>query len=522
MKKIFISIICFLLYPTFAFGAIAAGWNATSTSPGYIAPTAINGNIPYIQVPFLNATSSTASTLTGGFLSQASSTILGNLNIYSGSLNINATPVAGSFIMASSTVGAAFSASYIGHNSTTCDTYNWTNNGGTTLAFTLRTCPTGASNADLRSIPMSVVYQASAAATGGLNFINSADAPMRWAIGGNSFSSEKMRLTSNGFAYGTTTPLGAFDIDSPFTSTTTLVVQATTSQTAAVVDVRDSTGASLLTVLPSGKVGIGISNPISPFEVSGDGSNPLVSLNGTGGGQRWDIYSYIDGGLYFNNQNIGTAFIIRTDGSLSIKGDLIVPTPHDLEVTGNNSAIDYIHSGINYFGGITNFRNISAGATTIQINGTLGLFGIGSSTPFTPFSMDVASTSGGTPVGTPTGFGIRFLFDGLVHFAFDIYGRVVHRGAVGTLTSCGTSATLDPGSNDEGGIIRVGTGVGLSSCTYTFKYPRSTSVLTICPVTQVNGALGTFEASTTLTGVTITATSIANLVYSYQCSAYGN
>lgn len=163
----------------------------------------------------------------------------------------------------------------------------------------------------------------------------------------------------------------------------------------------------------------------------------------------------------------------------------------------------------------------NAGAAMSVVN-NLGYFGIGTSTPFTPLSVDIASSSAALPVATPTGFSLRFLFDGLVHFAFDIYGRVVHRGAVGTLTSCGTSATLDPGSNDEGGIIRVGTGIGLSSCTYTFKYPRSTSVLTICPVTQVNGALGTFEASTTPTGITITATSIANLVYSYQCSAYGN
>lgn len=244
MKKILLGIAALFILPSIAFGAIAAGWNATSTDIGYIQPTAINGTIPTLNIP-------------NGFLSQASSTVLGNFNIYGGSLNINAAPVAGAFITASSTVGAAFSASYVGHNSTTCDTYNWTNTGGTTLAFTLRTCPTGATNADLRSIPMSVVYQASAAATGGLNFITSAPgASMIWATGGNGFTAEKMRLTGNGhFTFGTSTPLGAFTVLSQFISTTTLVVQATTSQTAAVVDVRNSTGTSLLNVLPAGNVG---------------------------------------------------------------------------------------------------------------------------------------------------------------------------------------------------------------------------------------------------------------------------
>lgn len=160
--------------------------------------------------------------------------------------------------------------------------------------------------------------------------------------------------------------------------------------------------------------------------------------------------------------------------------------------------------------------------TTRVVIDTNGNLGIGSSTPFSTISDDVASSTAGLPIGTPTGFSVRFLFDGIVHFAFDIYGRIMHRGGVGTLTACGTSATLDPGSNDEGGVIRVGTGVGLSSCTYNPKYAWSASLLTVCSVNQVSGSITGFESSTTASSLVITANSMAGFVYSYQCSAYGN
>lgn len=66
MKKLLSIFILLIIFPATAFGAIAAGWNATSTDRGFIAPTAINGNIPYIQIPYLVSTSSATSTFAGG------------------------------------------------------------------------------------------------------------------------------------------------------------------------------------------------------------------------------------------------------------------------------------------------------------------------------------------------------------------------------------------------------------------------------------------------------------------------
>ena len=60
MKKILITIISLLLLPSIAHASIAVGWNATSTDKGYIQPTTINGNSPWVQADHFVATSTTA------------------------------------------------------------------------------------------------------------------------------------------------------------------------------------------------------------------------------------------------------------------------------------------------------------------------------------------------------------------------------------------------------------------------------------------------------------------------------
>lgn len=59
MKKLFkILLIVLLLSPALASANIAVSWNATSTAIGYIMPTAVNGNTPYIKVPQIGVSTS--------------------------------------------------------------------------------------------------------------------------------------------------------------------------------------------------------------------------------------------------------------------------------------------------------------------------------------------------------------------------------------------------------------------------------------------------------------------------------
>lgn len=101
MKKILFTLFTFLAIPVITYGAVAAGWNATSTSIGYIAPTAINGNIPYIQVPYLIATSTTATStfsqpISFTYASSTATSTLSGVNLpYGGCYAVNGVCVGG-------------------------------------------------------------------------------------------------------------------------------------------------------------------------------------------------------------------------------------------------------------------------------------------------------------------------------------------------------------------------------------------------------------------------------------------
>lgn len=60
--KIIIGLTLLIFSPLTAF-ALTATWQATSTDKGYIAPTAINGNVPYLSFPFASTTAT--STMAG-------------------------------------------------------------------------------------------------------------------------------------------------------------------------------------------------------------------------------------------------------------------------------------------------------------------------------------------------------------------------------------------------------------------------------------------------------------------------
>lgn len=79
MKKIILALFISALIPSISFATIGAGWNATSTDIGYIVPTSINGNIPFIRVPYVVGTSNATSTYAGG------------INVTSGCLAVGGT-----------------------------------------------------------------------------------------------------------------------------------------------------------------------------------------------------------------------------------------------------------------------------------------------------------------------------------------------------------------------------------------------------------------------------------------------
>lgn len=69
MKKILSVIFISLLLPSFALANFGAIWQGTSTPQQWIFPAPINGNFPAIQVPYVIATSTTATSVFNGFLS---------------------------------------------------------------------------------------------------------------------------------------------------------------------------------------------------------------------------------------------------------------------------------------------------------------------------------------------------------------------------------------------------------------------------------------------------------------------
>lgn len=75
LKSIVLLALVFL--PSTSFGAFSVGWNATSTDIGSIQPNAVNGNIFFVKVPYITATS-TSKASTFPYASSTAFTVSGN------------------------------------------------------------------------------------------------------------------------------------------------------------------------------------------------------------------------------------------------------------------------------------------------------------------------------------------------------------------------------------------------------------------------------------------------------------
>lgn len=268
-KKILIAIIGFLSITGISYGFTAlysgqVGTNPTNgnilqtdgTNSTWVTPTSVSPLTWQVVNGYLTPTTTITANLNNGFLSQASSTQIGNLSIF-GNVGIGTTtgihnldidgPNAQSMTVTSETANANALIRVLDGIS-----------GGTLNQGVMRINLSATNNATLSSVPYSLAFATGASTTAGIYFDSVAsNAPIIFGTGGTALSNERMRITGTGYiAVGTTTPLAAVHISSPFISTTTLAVQATTSQTAAVFDVWSSTGNVLFNVQPTGNVNI--------------------------------------------------------------------------------------------------------------------------------------------------------------------------------------------------------------------------------------------------------------------------
>lgn len=139
------------------------------------------------------------------------------------------------------------------------------------------------------------------------------------------------------------------------------------------------------------------------------------------------------------------------------------------------------------------------------------MFSVGSSTPWATLSV--------TPNQNFTGplFALASTsITGKAVFYIDANGRPQWSGAAPTLTSCGTSPTMYPGSNDTVGYINVGSGA-VTACTMTFK---STYVNTpFCSIIQATSTgTSVLKASSTPTTLNMLfSTTIGGMRIGYKC-----
>ena len=88
--------------------------------------------------------------------------------------------------------------------------------------------------------------------------------------------------------------------------------------------------------------------------------------------------------------------------------------------------------------------------------------------------------------------------------------------AAPTVSSCGTSPSIDSGASNRSGTVTVGSGT-VSSCTVTFVSSGFTNVVH-CRITPQTASLAVFGYSYTKTAVTVTATSLTGAKFDYDCN----
>lgn len=172
---------------------------------------------------------------------------------------------------------------------------------------------------------------------------------------------------------------------------------------------------------------------------------------------------------YFAGSHISTGLDNIIIGAATTSANSNVTTGSQNIIIGDNISAPSATAN-----GQLNIQNIIFGTGNQGIGTTLstGNIGIGSSSPFSTLSVDVASSTAGTPTTAAVGFAMRMLIGGTQYLvqSFDLWGHYMTSGPTPTVSG-GTSSVS---GNDNNGTITV-TGTALTSVTLTFAHPWATA-----------------------------------------------
>ena len=128
--------------------------------------------------------------------------------------------------------------------------------------------------------------------------------------------------------------------------------------------------------------------------------------------------------------------------------------------------------------------------------------GIGTTSPTTLFSVDLASSTTGTVQGTPFGFLMGMVINAVRYMvlSFDYWGHEFFSGPAPSISSCGTGSPSVVG-NDNVMVITTGTGAP-TECKLLFAHTWGATA-PVCTITDQSVSLVSTDASTTPTTLNI-------------------
>lgn len=492
----------FLMYPFISFANIGVGWNATSTAVGYIAPTAINGNIPFIQVPYFLATSTTATSTVASNLVIGSSTmamqqgLLALTGSYNGYIQADIQNKNGGSSASSDWVSTANN----GNDSTYYADFGINGNGGGANAFT---------NAnDAYSYGSDGAFDIGALGSTSASTLN-------FYVGGgvNSPTLRSTILNNGNFGVGSTTPGSIFSIGGNGTGIN-LYDNATSTFSKGI---NLATGCyaisgNCLTQNVGTVTSVGVSTPNSTLSI---GSSPITT-SGTitadlnlGHSNTWTALQTFNAnatttGLSANYASFGgsATTTLTTGGYLGIGSTTPYGKLSINPVAGDTGPAFVIGSSSATHLSVTPFSTgnvLALSTSTSAVDGSsltltnASNLGLGTTSPFAVVSVVGNGTLAPLfAAGTSTATGSAY-----PNFMIDQFGRPFYGGPK---PKCDASCTMVTGNDAR---FRITTGTSITSTTITFVNSWG-AIAPVCWADEGNTGTTQPDASSTPTTVVIT------------------